>query len=70
MKLKFLPEKDLTDITVSVSDDGRKIYHKHGFGSSEDVELFTVSNNPTLNYNFGGSDTSGLEIVYNCHPNM
>jgi len=70
VKLKFLPEKELTDVTVSVHDDGRKIYHKHGFGSSEDVELFTVSSNPTLQYNFNNLDISGLEILYNCHSNM
>ena len=70
VKLKFLPEKELADVTVSVYDDGRKIFRKHGFGSSEDVELFTVSSNPTLQYNFNNLDISGLEILYNCHSNM
>ena len=70
VKLKLLPEKELADVTVSVYDDDRKIFRKHGFGSSEDVELFTVSSNPTLQYNFNNLDISGLEILYNCHSNM
>ena len=72
VKLKFLPESK-KDIKVSVLDDvmetRRKIFFKTGFDNSEDVELYSLSSNPELHYEFLEADHTGLDILYSCQKN-
>ena len=72
VKLKFLPEIK-KDIKVSVLDDvmetRRKIFFKTGFDNSEDVELYSLSSNPELHYEFLEEDHTGLDILYSCQKN-
>ena len=72
VKLKFLPESK-KDIKVSVLDDimetRRKIFFKTGFDNSEDVELFSLSSDPELHYEFLEEDHTCLDILYSCQKN-
>ena len=72
VKLKFLPESK-KDIKVSVLDDimetRRKIFFKTGFDNSEDVELYSLSSDPELHYEFLEADHTGLDLLYSCQKN-
>jgi len=65
VKLKFLPE-DEKSVILTIEERGRKTFYQNGTkGNIEN--LYSLTNSPTLRYEFPDNNESGLEIWYSCH---
>lgn len=67
IKLKFSPKREVR-CELSVIDNERRIFFKDGFQNGEDVEMYSLTNNTSLEYKL--TESGVLDVFYGCQKHL